>query len=590
MEWDEWPQVRTTQTDLDVFVFATQLGTPIAGAPPGTRGPALWTQGSGFGQGPTPGPGGAAPSPDNRVPLELVGFGPSSVSGPLFLAVRRQATLTSRNPRFHVLLSPANTPSQFAGMPPASVPTSVPESAAAAPNVYTVGATHWMNDNLEVYSSRGPVADATTGMLSRNKPDIAAPDCVSNPVGTGPFCGTSAAAPHVTGAMALLMEACTPPRQCVDSAGAPVDPSLPADLRRYASDLAFDLGHKTITHGPAVPANAWGAGRLDVSPPIVFQGDDAKLYVRHATIQSDATDGLRRLTNLGGTESDPHVSYDGQWVVYASNLSGASEIWKVRIDDPTTATQLTFGGTQQASFQPTWSPDGQQIAFIRRNRFFTSGGTLALAFVLATMNADGSSPGFVTTYDATQADNYGAAFPSWSPDGSEISFTHMEPQPGGSGIRFQRYDIAVVSANPSSAIRLPLPAASLLTSVATDGVSAVRSRYAKDGRYLLYQSLAQVPTNPFPLQLTTNSTIKVLDLMSGASPMPLTLAESGNDPEFSPAATRVLFSRQATGTPSGPTTSRLHIGWFDPTKANLVDVYPATNGTDDTTFQQQTAW
>ncbi len=65
--------------------------------------------------------------------------------------------------------------------------------------VIAVGAAHWSNDVPQPFSSRGPTKDG------RMKPDMAGPDGVST-VSFGPlgFFGTSAAAPHVVGAVALL--------------------------------------------------------------------------------------------------------------------------------------------------------------------------------------------------------------------------------------------------------------------------------------------------------------------------------------------------------------------------------------------------
>jgi subtilisin family serine protease len=51
------------------------------------------------------------------------------------------------------------------------------------------------------YSSRGPTADG------RFKPNILAPTGAGNAASAGAFGGTSAAAPHVTAALALLLEA-----------------------------------------------------------------------------------------------------------------------------------------------------------------------------------------------------------------------------------------------------------------------------------------------------------------------------------------------------------------------------------------------
>jgi S-layer protein (TIGR01567 family) len=73
---------------------------------------------------------------------------------------------------------------------------------ADARGVIAVGVTHWSNDGLEPFSSQGPTNDG------RTKPDVVAPDGVSTfTYGTGNFYGTSASAPHVAGAAALLMSA-----------------------------------------------------------------------------------------------------------------------------------------------------------------------------------------------------------------------------------------------------------------------------------------------------------------------------------------------------------------------------------------------
>jgi len=69
---------------------------------------------------------------------------------------------------------------------------------ASADEVLAVGATNIYNI-LESYSSRGPTNDG------RIKPDVMAPASVSNYT-YGIFSGTSASAPHVAGAAALLLE------------------------------------------------------------------------------------------------------------------------------------------------------------------------------------------------------------------------------------------------------------------------------------------------------------------------------------------------------------------------------------------------
>jgi subtilisin family serine protease len=138
----------------------------------------------------------------------------------------------------------------------------------------TVGATYWQNDALEEFSSEGPTRDG------RIKPDLAAPDGVSVRTEAwrdSGFYGTSASAPHVAGAAALVLEAL---------------PTLtPAQIQNWLEDRAVDLG----TMGKD---NAFGAGRLNlhmaVMPGAALQGSTVTLAVSGIPFASTATFYLSR--------------------------------------------------------------------------------------------------------------------------------------------------------------------------------------------------------------------------------------------------------------------------------------------------------
>ena len=107
------------------------------------------------------------------------------------------------------------------------------------PGLLAVGAVNYRTPSLaEPYSSRGPTLDG------RTKPDLVAADCVPTTI-VPVFCGTSEAAPFVSGAAALLVEA---------------NPaSTPTQLADYLRSHAGALGSP-------VPNNDTGYGLLALGP------------------------------------------------------------------------------------------------------------------------------------------------------------------------------------------------------------------------------------------------------------------------------------------------------------------------------------
>jgi len=106
-------------------------------------------------------------------------------------------------------------PSYLAYLDPGVAAQGSINQPASSPYALAVGAAYWQDNSLEPFSSRGPTVDG------RVKPDLTGYDGVAsnitdetstaydssnNPVNTG-FYGTSAAAPHVAGAAALVAAA-----------------------------------------------------------------------------------------------------------------------------------------------------------------------------------------------------------------------------------------------------------------------------------------------------------------------------------------------------------------------------------------------
>ena len=128
--------------------------------------------------------------------------------------------------------------------------------------------------------------------------------------------------------------------------------------------------------------------------------------------------GVTQLTNVD-TNFQPDWSPDGTKIVFVSDRSqpgdcnsvGHCEIYTMNADG-SNVTRLTFTSSPILNVNPTWSPDGTKIAFVR--------GTPFGAHDIWVMNADGSNQ--------TQLTNFGTAFNGivadldWSPDGTKIVF------------------------------------------------------------------------------------------------------------------------------------------------------------------------
>jgi PKD domain/Subtilase family len=222
LEWDDpWDDSSTTNdpNDYDVVLFNSS-GTPIA-------------CNQGYNYGPTA-PATSGCNQTNNQPLNTPGPLPAQGSGATLASNASTAYLeiflVGGTPGTNLkILALSLHSNQMAVTPPypnPSIPGSIygqsavgnPEPSTATPGEITVGAVVPSSPyTIEDYSSLGPVQFGIPGSGTGTqvpetiqKPDFAAPDCVST-TGVGgfpqPFCGTSAAAPHIAGLLALLIPA-----------------------------------------------------------------------------------------------------------------------------------------------------------------------------------------------------------------------------------------------------------------------------------------------------------------------------------------------------------------------------------------------
>lgn len=256
LKWDSWP---TTSQDYDLHLYWTDaLGAPAATSNMDQTG---------------------AQPPTETTCVTNVALTARDVA----FAVRRESTTAS--PRLDVFVVGDNL-GAFEHKVAAS---SLVEPAASA-SALTVGGTCWETQALEPFSSQGPTIDG------RIKPDLVAPDAVSGTTygsfgtcsGVRGFLGTSAAAPHVAGAAAIVKQ---------------LNPSFsPAQIQAQLEAAALDLGA-----GGRDSLYGSGALWLPFAPSVVTGSVDA-----------DATSAtVRGIVNANGTGTTSYVEW-GTSTAYGS--------------------------------------------------------------------------------------------------------------------------------------------------------------------------------------------------------------------------------------------------------------------------------
>ncbi len=201
LTWDDWPR---TRQDFDLFLYDAQ-GRLVASSQ---------NYQTGF-----------------EEPTEQIEYGAWAPG------TYRARVLARRVSRTNIRVKIFNISQQIIepNVPQGSILT--PADARGAFAVGAISVRSWKTGPQEPFSSQGPTSDG------RIKPDIAGPDGVSNFTLTF-FSGTSASAPHVAGAAALLLS--QHPTWTAD------------DLQRALEAQALDMGEPGKD-------TIYGAGRLDLA-------------------------------------------------------------------------------------------------------------------------------------------------------------------------------------------------------------------------------------------------------------------------------------------------------------------------------------
>lgn len=174
------------------------------------------------------------------------------------------------------------------------------------------------------------------------------------------------------------------------------------DILKYLKAGAFDSPITLDSH-QCISSPTW----LPDNKTIAYIGMDdncATQYIFRARVDGTPLEqGERNFYRARAGESIRGLSW-GPFVLYVSNASGTQEIWRLN-QDGASPTQVTTDGRENGS--PSWSPTGSSFAYYSKQ---TDG-----SFQIMVRNADGSNPRKLTN----QGHNFS---PTFSPDGNWIAF------------------------------------------------------------------------------------------------------------------------------------------------------------------------
>jgi surface antigen Omp85-like protein/WD40 repeat protein len=278
------------------------------------------------------------------------------------------------------------------------------------------------------------------------------------------------------------------------------------DSLRKAYGLAIETKKQPPAYGPAIVTDRNG-GDLNVGPALSPDGkqllflSEKGLFAIELYLADARTGEIKK--KIVKTAVDPHfeslqfINSSGAWDAAGRRFAFAA----VTKGKPVvTVLDLAGGGTKEYDFpdldeiyDPTFSPDGRQVAFTAN-----VGGLLDLyAYDLGTRQLRR------LTQDA-----YAELQPAWSPDGTRIVFVTDRFGAQLGELAMGSYRLALIDAQTGE-VSGPL--------AGFDGAKAIDPQWSADGRSVYFLSDRTGATNIYRLEVGSGQLLQVTDLLTGVS-------------------------------------------------------------------------
>ena len=253
-------------------------------------------------------------------------------------------------------------------------------------------------------------------------------------------------------------------------------------------------------------AGAHPSALASINGVLVFRSDrdgEPDLF----TIDPSTLTVTKLTTRSGAAELQPAWSPDGEQIVYVrrGGITGRADLWVMKASGRG-RTRVT--STPVPERDPSWSPDGTHLIYAARTG---PGGP----FRIFVANADGSGRDQLTTQAAGSADRS----PVWSPDGSRIAF--VSNRAGGFP------ELYLMFADGTGVVRLT-----------TNSFVDANPSWSPDGTRLVFERCCENGTSDlFTIDVATRAEVNL-------TPSP---TQQDFDPVWSPDGTQIAFASFEVG-------------------------------------------